>query len=123
MNYIKHDIKNKSDIELMVREFYKSLLTNESIKPVFAHTDFETHMPHMIGFWSFVLLDEEGYTTNVFEKHLHLPIKEPHFDIWLKHFEETVTRLFSGENADKAITRAQTIAYTFKMKLKGMGRI
>lgn len=118
----KHDIENKTDIELMIRTFYASLLTNESIKPVFANTDFEAHMPHMIAFWSFVLLDEEGYKTNVFDKHVNLPIKENHFEIWLHHFESTINSLFKGEKAELAKLRAQTIAYTFKEKLRRMGK-
>ena len=119
---MKKDISNKSDIELMIRTFYSSLLTNEEIKPVFANTDFEAHMPHMIAFWSFVLLDEEGYKTNVFDKHVHLAIKEEHFGIWLEHFEKTINSLFEGEKAELAKLRAQTIAYTFKEKLRNMGK-
>jgi hemoglobin len=118
----KHDIRNKEDIELMIRTFYGSLLTNENIKPVFANTDFEAHMPHMIAFWSFVLLDEAGYKTNVFDKHVNLGIKEEHFEIWLHHFETTIDSLFEGEKAELAKQRAQMVAYTFKNKLKQMGK-
>ena len=119
----KQDIRNKADIELMIRTFYASLLTNESISPVFANTDFEKHMPHMIAFWSFVLLDEEGYKTNVFDKHVHLNIKEEHFEIWLHHLEKTINDLFVGEKAELAKLRAQTIAFTFKTKLKDLGKL
>ncbi len=120
---IKHDIQNKEDIELLVRKFYDSLLTNESIKPVFDDLNFEAHIPHIVSFWSFVLLDEEGYKTNVFDKHVNLPIKEEHFDIWLSHFEKTINDLFEGEKAELAKLRAQTIAFTFKTKLKQMGKL
>ena len=120
---IKPDIKDKTDIGLMIRTFYGSLLTNEIMKPVFANTNFEAHMPHMIAFWSFVLLDEEGYKTNVFDKHVNLGIKEEHFEIWLHHFEKTVNDLFEGEKAELAKQRAQTIAFTFKEKLRQMGKI
>jgi hemoglobin len=120
---MKRDIETKTDIERMIRTFYASLLTNEEIKPLFANTDFEAHMPHMVAFWSFVLLDEEGYKTNVFDKHVHLPIKEEHFEIWLQHFENTINTLFKGEKAEMAKLRAQNIAYTFKIKLKNMGRL
>ena len=119
----KKDIRNKEDIELMIRSFYASLLTNESIKPVFANTDFEKHMPHMIAFWSFVLLDEEGYKTNVFDKHVNLGIKEEHFEIWLDHFEKNIDSLFEGEKTELAKLRAQTIAFTFKEKLRNMGKL
>ncbi len=122
MKNVKSDIKNKKDIELMVKTFYTSLLTNEIIKPVFVNTDFEKHMPHMIAFWSFVLLDESGYTTNVFDKHIHLAIKKEHFAIWLEHFEKTVNNLFEAEKAEMAKQRAQTIAYTFEKKLEQIGK-
>jgi hemoglobin len=123
MNGHKGDIKDKKDIELMIRTFYASLLTNESISPVFENTDFERDMPHMISFWSFILLDEAGYTTNVFDKHIHLAIKKEYFGIWLDHFERTINSLFKGEKADLAKQRAQTIAYTFEKKLEQMGRL
>lgn len=118
----KHDIQSKADIELLVRTFYNSLLTDESIRPVFASTNLEEHMPHMIAFWSFVLLDEVGYKTNVFDKHVSLPIKEEHFATWLHHFEKTVDSLFEGEKAELAKQRAQGVAYTFKAKLGQMGK-
>jgi hemoglobin len=119
---VRKDIENKQDIELLVRRFYESLLTEDSMKPVFANTNLEAHMPHMIAFWSFVLLDEEGYKTNVFDKHVPLPIKEEHFATWLHHFEKTVDTLFEGEKAELAKQRAHSVAYTFKSKLGQMGK-
>ena len=120
---MKQDISNSADVELLVKTFYSNLLLNEEVKPIFAHVDFEKHMPHMIAFWEFVLLDKEGYTTNVFDKHVNLPLTENHFTIWLQTFETTVNTLFKGENANKAIFRAQTIAYSFQAKLKQMGKL
>lgn len=117
------DITNSSDVELLVKTFYSNLLLNEEVKPIFAHVDFEKHMPHMIAFWEFVLLDKEGYTTNVFDKHVNLALKAEHFEIWLNSFENTVNSLFSGENAQKAIFRAKTIAFSFESKLKQMGKL
>ncbi len=118
----KRDISNSADVELLVKTFYNALLQNEEVKPIFAHVDFEKHMPHMISFWEFVLLDKEGYTTNVFDKHVNLPIKEHDFEIWLTVFESTVNSLFEGEKANMAIFRAQTIAYSFKIKMAQMGK-
>jgi hemoglobin len=120
---IKPDIDNKERIELMIRTFYGALLSNAEIKPVFANTDFEKHMPHMVAFWSFVLLDEAGYTTNVFDKHVNLGIKKEHFAIWLEHFENTIHSLFEGPKAEMAIQRAQVIAYTFEKKLDALGKL
>ena len=120
---MKTDINNSADVQLLVKTFYSDLLLHEEIKPLFAHVDFEKHMPHMISFWEFVLLDKEGYTTNVFDKHVNLPLKEEHFTIWLDTFEKTIHDLFIGEKAEMAIQRAQTIAYSFQHKMKQMGKL
>jgi hemoglobin len=117
------DIANSDDVTLLVKTFYSNLLLNDEVKPVFAHVDFEKHMPHMIAFWEFVLLDKEGYTTNVFDKHVNLPLKSEHFVIWLDIFEKTVHSLFEGEKAEMAIFRAKTIGYSFEAKMKQMGKI
>jgi hemoglobin len=110
------DITSKVDIELLINSFYTNLLKIESIAPVFKGLDFEHHTPKIVAFWAFVLLDEEGYKTNVFDKHLHLPIKPEMFDTWLKTFTDTVDSLFSGEKADMAKQRATVLSYTFKSK-------
>lgn len=117
-----NDIQSKADIELLVHTFYDKLLQFDDMKVVFAGINFPEHVPHIVHFWSFVLLDEEGYKTNVFDKHLHLPIKSHQFDTWLRVFNGTVDELFSGETADMAKQRATSLAYTFKSKwekLKG----
>lgn len=110
------DIGTKQDIELLIQNFYGRLLAIEDMKPVFAGLDFEKHVPRIVHFWSFVLLDEPGYTTNVFEKHLHLPIQPHQFDTWLQTFTGTVDDLFAGEKADLAKQRATVLSYTFKSK-------
>lgn len=117
------DINTSEDIEKLVKTFYANLLQHDSVKPVFANIDFEAHLPHMIAFWEFVLLDKEGYKTNVFDKHMHLPLTENMFEIWLNTFEKTAHHLFKGEVCEKAIFRAQTIAFSFQHKLKQMGKL
>ena len=111
-----HDISSKKDIELLIRNFYDSLLQIEEMKAPFEGLDFEKHIPHIVHFWSFVLLDEEGYKTNVFDKHMHLPIKPHMFDIWLTTFNNTIDSLFKGEKAEMAKQRATSLTYTFKSK-------
>jgi hemoglobin len=110
------DIETKADIELLIDTFYSKLLSIDSIKPVFAGLDFKAHVPKIVHFWSFVLLDEPGYTTNVFDKHLHLPIQLPQFDTWLATFIEAVDELFVGEKAEMAKQRATVLTFTFKSK-------
>ena len=116
------DIENKTDIESLIHSFYTELLQIEEMKVVFEGIDFPKHRPHIVHFWSFVLLDEPGYKTNVFEKHLHLPIKTHQFEIWLNIFIKTVDGHFKGEKADLAKQRATVLAYTFKSKWERIKR-
>ena len=112
-----HDIQSKADIELFVNTFYDKLLKNELLAPFFQRLDFEKHLPQIIHFWSFALLDEPGYATNVTEKHLKMRIQKEHFDQWLHLFSKTVNELFSGEKAEMAKQRAAVIGWTIQSKM------
>jgi hemoglobin len=114
----KKEIIDKNDVHELVSKFYGKVLKNEQLKPFFENLDFEAHLPKMIHFWSFVLLDEPGYSTNVTEKHLQMPLKQEHFDLWLSLFNETLDELFKGEKAEMAKQRAATIAWTIANKMK-----
>ena len=72
---MKRDIETKTDIELLINTFYDKVLKDELIGPFFKHIDFNKHLPKMIHFWSFVLLDEAGYTTDVTKVHQHMKLK------------------------------------------------
>jgi hemoglobin len=94
------------------------VLQDDQLSPFFSNLDFEIHMPKMIHFWSFVLLNEPGYLTNVVEKHLHMALKDVHFERWLNLFNQTIDEHFSGENANQAKQRAQLIGLTIKSKIQ-----
>lgn len=110
------DILVRADIELLMQTFYDSLLKIDGMQPVFASINFDVHLPKIVDFWEFVVLDVEGYKSNVFDKHLNLPIKSPQFDEWLNVFKSTVDALFAGEKADLIKQRATVLAFTFKSK-------
>lgn len=113
-----NDISSEEDICLLVHEFYGKVLKDEQLSPFFKDLDFDVHMPKMICFWSFALLNEPGYTTNVVEKHLHMPLRDNHFEHWLKLFNETIDEHFSGDIANQAKQRAQLIGWTIKSKIQ-----
>jgi hemoglobin len=113
---MKHDIAHKDDLVLLIDTFYARLLKVDGMPEVFAGLNFESHKPLIVQFWALVLLDEDGYTTNVFDKHLHLPIKAHMFQQWLQVFVEVVNDLFEGEKAQMAIQRATVLTYTFESK-------
>ena len=116
------DIKCKQDIEELVSLFYDRVLKDEMISPFFKGIDFKEHMPMMVYFWSFVLLDEPGYTTNVTDKHMHMQLNKDHFDRWLELFHRTVNQLFSGEKAEIAKQRATLIGWSINHKLSEGGK-
>lgn len=114
------DIETREDIATLVDAFYATVVNDELLRPFFAEINFEEHKPRMVHFWSFVLLDEPGYTTNIFDKHAHLPLTSIAMQRWTELFELQVKMLFEGAKASQAVLRAKTIAWTFseKMKLK-----
>ena len=113
-----NDISTKDDIAKLVLTFYEKVNKDDELSPFFKDLDFEVHMPKMIHFWSFALLNEPGYTTNVVEKHVHMPLKDVHFERWLNLFNETIDEHFSGEIASQAKQRAQLIGWTIKSKIQ-----
>ena len=111
------DIQTKTDVTLLVTAFYDKVWKDTLLAPFFKHLDFEKHLPQMIHFWSFALLDEPGYATNVTEKHLKMRIQKEHFDQWLHLFSKTVNELFSGEKTEMAKQRAAVIGWTIQSKM------
>jgi dephospho-CoA kinase len=113
----KRELNNREDIDFLVHSFYEQVLKDEMLAPFFQTLDFGRHLPKMIDFWCFVLLGETGYSTNVVEKHIHMPLKAEHFERWLHIFNRTLDEFFDGENVEIAKQRAFTIAWTTKSKM------
>ena len=113
-----NDIQNKADIEILIETFYGKVFKDALLAPFFKNMDFEAHKPQMVHFWSFVLISEPGYKTNVTEKHLNMPLEAEHFERWIYFFKETVDELFAGETAEMAKQRATLVGWTIQEKLK-----
>ena len=109
-------IETKKDIQSLVDTFYTAVLKDEQLAPFFAHLNFVEHLPKMVHFWSFVLLDEPGYTTNVTDKHTGMKLNKALFDRWVKLFHATVDQLFEGEKAQLAKERATVLGWTMASK-------
>jgi len=110
-------IETKQDVELLVDTFYSILLKDEQLAPFFKDLNFVEHLPKIVHFWSFVLLDETGYTTNVTDKHVGMKLTKVLFDRWVALFHQTVDQLFEGEKAQLAKERATIIGWTMASKL------
>ena len=120
------DIETRADLEVLLREFYKRLLADDSINYIFtdvAKMDLEEHLPIITSFWELSLFHTGDYRNNPMKIHMDLNNKEKlteeHFNTWLSHFYSTVDSLFSGANAEKIKTRALSIATIMKIKLFG----
>lgn len=119
-----NDIQNQDDLHLIVDEFYKKLLSDESISYIFTDVvkiKLEEHLPILVTFWSQAILGTGGYTNNLTQIHLDINEKEylsPElFKIWLNHFNTTIDEQFKGENSEKIKTQALSIATIMQIKI------
>lgn len=110
------EIETKADVERLIDVFYQKLVKDQRVSHFFAGLDLKEHLPRVVQFWSFVLLDEAGYSANMMEKHARLNLDEESFDRWLKLFHETVDEFFVGEKAELAKQRSTLIAWTMRTK-------
>jgi hemoglobin len=117
MEEVKKDITSRDHIELLVNSFYEQVKTDPVLGPMFAHVHWPHHLPVMYRFWSSMLLGEQSYSGNPFEKHIPLPLQAAHFDRWLELFDQTTDQLFFGETATQAKDRARSIARVWQHKL------
>lgn len=117
---MKTDIKNRDDIDLLMREFYAKAIADGVIGYIFtdvAKLDLEHHLPIIGDFWEELLFQTGSYAKhgrNPMQVHGELNKKTPllpeHFTRWLEIFTESVDGLFVGEHADFLKMRAHSIA-------------
>jgi hemoglobin len=125
---MKKDITTREDLLLLMTEFYKKLLSDDSINYLFtdiAKINLTHHLPVLVDFWDSVLFQSDTYRKNVMQLHLNLHAQSPllpqHFETWLRYFKETVDEMFEGEKAFLAIERANSIATVMKIKTQQAG--
>ena len=120
---VKKEIEHIEDIRLLVNEFYKKVLKDETLSIYFAPSlqHWDAHLEIMYKFWDNILFFTGSYIGNPMEKHRVLndikPLEARHFDTWLIYFHSTVDELFTGEKAELAKQRAYSIAVVMKLKL------
>ncbi len=123
---MKREIQNSEDVKQLVDSFYQRVNQDDLLSPIFndfAQVDWGSHLPKMYQFWESILFGSATYQGRPFPKHIPLPISMEHFDRWISLFETNVDEQFTGDKAEMAKHRAQTIAHIFKTKLKHLNRI
>jgi len=118
------DIQNQEDLYILVDEFYKKLLADDSISYIFTDVvkiKLEEHLPVLVTFWSQAILGTGGYVKNLTQIHLDVNAKEPLtpelFTLWLHHFYAAVDENFKGPKAEQIKTQALSIATVMQIKI------
>ena len=117
---MKNDIKNLTDIQLLVDTFYGKIREDQLLKDIFNNKiedRWPEHLQKMYNFWQTVLLEEHTYYGSPFLPHAKLPVDLEHFNKWLALFNATVDDLFEGEKADRAKWQGQRMAEIFHSKI------
>lgn len=120
-----NDITTIDDIKVMVDTFYKKVLADELIGPIFndvAKLDWDKHMPIMYSFWGSMLLGTQTYRSNPMTKHIALdklfPLNKEHFGRWLEIWQQNLNEHFDGPIKEQASTRAANIASVMEYKVR-----
>jgi hemoglobin len=117
------DIQDRADIELLISEFYKLITVDADIGHHFDGLDLVTHLPIITDFWEKSLFGRPVYFNNPFEIHKKLhersPLTSEHIVRWVELFVMTMDRLFAGELAELAKSRAAAIGDAFDQRLNG----
>lgn len=118
------DLSSPEDIRLLVDTFYRDVRQDVLLGPIFngkIGDDWSYHTPKIYAFWDAVLLGTAGYSGNPVLTHIELnrefPLTDEHFNHWLKMWDATVDRLFSGAVADNAKSKARTMAGLMMFKI------
>ena len=118
---MKEDIKNLTDVKLLVDTFYGKIREDEALKDIFNNKiedRWPEHLQKMYNFWQTVLLEEHTYYGSPFMPHAKLPVNLEHFERWLALFYATVDDLFEGEKAEQAKWQGQRMAEMFHAKIE-----
>lgn len=118
------DIKDSSDIKILVDRFYDKVNQDEILSPIFneiMQVDWATHLPIMYQFWGSLLLGEQSYSGNPMQKHIEIsktvPLGEKEFARWLLLFNQNIDEHFKGPKAAEAKLRAANIARLMEFKV------
>ncbi|WP_210493257.1 group III truncated hemoglobin [Patulibacter sp. SYSU D01012] len=121
------DIRDRDDVERLVRAFYERALVDPVIGFLFvdvARLDLDAHVPVITSFWATILLGEGSYRGGAFRPHAALNaqarLRPGHFARWLLLWRATVDELFAGPRAEQAKHHAERVARAFDGRLRGI---
>jgi hemoglobin len=123
------DLDSRENIEAFVELFYKRVLADAQLAPIFldvAAIDLAVHLPHIKDYWCKLLLGEKGYRRHTMNIHRQLhgrqPLQPGDFQRWLALFNATLDENFAGEGTERARRVATAIAANMESSLASIRR-
>ena len=121
-----HDLDRRRDIHDLVVRFYREVVFDDLLEPVFgevAEVDWSTHIPKLIDYWCRVLLGEPGYDGAILAAHRHVheidAFRLEYFDRWYALWVTSIDDGWSGPIAEQAKRHAARIASSLARHLLG----
>lgn len=103
------DLDTSEHIERMVTLFYRRVLADPLLAPVFtevARIDLDEHLPLIAAYWKKMLLGDDVYNRHMIAKHRAIDEREPltgtHHERWLALFIANLNEHFAGPRTDRA---------------------
>lgn len=122
-----HDIETRSDVHDLVVAFYREVVFDDLLAPVFgevAEVDWALHIPRLIDYWCRVLLGQTGYAGAILTAHRHVhdieAFRVEHFDRWYALWIESIDQCWTGPVADTAKKHAADIGGVLARRLLGI---
>lgn len=110
------DLSSRTDVHDLVVEFYREVVLDETLEPIFgevAEVDWSQHMPTLVDYWSRILLgegDRAGPVTAVHRRlHRLEPIRAEHCDRWYALWARCVDARWVGPTAGRAKAHAAAL--------------
>ena len=120
----RQDLNSRAQIHDLVVSFYREIVFDEMLEPVFAEVaevDWALHIPKLIDYWCRVILRQPGYDGYILEAHQHVhdlkPLEVEHFDRWYGLWVETIDTRWAGPLADLAKEHATRMGGTLARRL------
>ncbi|MCI5055260.1 MAG: group III truncated hemoglobin [Flavobacteriales bacterium] len=114
------ELKSKSDIEKLVKDFYSEAREDNFIGPIFnkliPDSEWPEHIQKICSFWEANLLENKIYSGSPIRAHQQVDkkwnygIKEEHFARWLQLWIESIDNNWYGALADKAKQKARKMS-------------
>lgn len=112
---MKKDIENRTDISVLVHQFYDKIRSDEEIGFYFNEIiqDWDSHLEKLIDFWETNLFGIRKYKGNPIivhnkvDEHFQGQVTANEFGIWLNYWFQTLDSLFEGQNVEILKDRAR----------------